>query len=225
MKQYHIYKKEIRTRTYFDDNLMSIPVSKEIKTGWDYLGFIEGTPKLLYFFFERKKVTLAALKRFCDKHTAKNFGAEVPEDSKYVYIVTDDKGKPLDVYTLLKEHCYNRQRKNSYVFRKSPVPSTGKGKWKFANYYRTFPKPKPKDTESYKEAFDSCEHIKIKEHDIPSTWDDIPRADFRDRSWKRHRRYQHKSNMPSYKEKRNNDIIEPLPQMIFIVVASTFDGC
>ena len=205
MKYYHIYLKRIETKNYFNDGLLYEATIKNVITNWMYLGCVKGTKELLFYLTGKRTIRPAALRRFCNDHTTENPNPIFPVNSNYLYMITDDKGKALNAYNLLSNLCNNNsnnylEKRNNYSYRKSPVPFTGKGRWFFGNYYRTFPKPEPEDKESIKEATDSCEHIKIKKHNIPDTWDDIPRTDVRDRSWKRHRPHQYKSNKPSYKK-------------------------
>ena len=76
--------------------------------------------------------------------------------------------------------------KHTRDYRKNPVPRTGKKSW---NYYR-----KIKTFQERKESIYSKEYIRAKRNytNLPNSWDDITRKDFKDRSWKRHRKTQWK---------------------------------
>ena len=89
--------------------------------------------------------------------------------------------------------------KKVYKFRCEPVPGVSNGQWKFANYYRKFPKPKRDAEDVIDEVRMYTRNYKVKDHVTPNTYDDVVRSDVRDRSWKRHRDNQFKRSKPSYK--------------------------
>lgn len=125
------------------------------------------------------------------------------EDSTYStkYIVRDKFGSMFsrneilkDIYEYNKSKCskdpYVRKYKEWYdhvIFRHTPVPGTGKNKWRFRNYYK---KPKTAQEKRWSYAHKKYVRGKRRSHMLPSVWDDRVRGDIRNRkSWKNRKKY------------------------------------
>ena len=173
-------------------------------TGWKEYATVVGAKELINALLNSKYKKLHA-KEWCKRHWVYNQDdIDVSEDDilcsldcKFnVYSAIDDRGHEVDLINIVKS---SPRQKKVYKFRCGSVPGISKGKWKFANYYRKFPKPKKDAKETIDEVREYTRNYKIKDHTIPDTWDDIVRSDAGDRSWKRHRDNQFKRSRPSYR--------------------------
>ena len=179
-------------------------LDKIYDTGWSVYATVVGAKELVNTLLNSKYKKSHA-KEWCKKHWVYNKDdIDVSEDdilhsigSKFnVYSAIDDRGREVDLMNIVRNFPHP---KKVYKFRCGSVPGISKGQWKFANYYRTFPKPKKDAEEVIDEVRMYTRNYKVKDHVTPSTWDDIERSDVRDRSWKRHRDNQFKRSKPSYK--------------------------
>ena len=201
MRTYTIY---IRTfHGYRNINDMN-KLDKIYDTGWSVYAIVVGAKELVNTILNTKYKKLHA-KEWCKKHYVYNReDIDVSEDdilysldSKFnVYTAIDDRGHEVNLINIVKN---SPRRKKVYKFRCGSVPGISKGQWKFANYYRKFPKPKRDAEDDIEEVRMYTRNYKVKDHKTPNTWDDIERSDVRDRSWKRHRDNQFKRSRPSYK--------------------------
>ena len=201
MRTYTIY---VRTfygyRNINDRNKLD----KVYDSGWRTYATVVGAKELINTLLNTKYKKLHA-KEWCKKHWVYNKDdIDVSEndilyslDSKFnVYTAIDDRGHEVNLINIVKN---SPRRKKVYKFRCGSVPGISKGQWKFANYYRKFPKPKRDAEDVIDEVRMYTRNYKVKDHKTPNTWDDIERSDVRDRSWKRHRDNQFKRSRPSYK--------------------------
>lgn len=183
-------------------------LDKIYDTGWSVHATVVGAKELINALLNSKYKKLHA-KEWCKRHYVYHKEEiDVPEaDILYsysgmfsgmfnVYSVIDDRGHEVDLMNIIKS---SPRQKKVYKFRCDSVPGISKGKWKFAHYYRKFPKPKKDAKETIDEVREYTRNYKIKDHTIPDTWDDIVRSDAGDRSWKRHRDNQFKRSRPSYR--------------------------
>ena len=179
-------------------------LDKIYDTGWSVYATVVGAKELVNTILNSKYKKSHA-KEWCKKHWVYNKNdIDVSEDdilysldSKFnVYTAIDDRGHEVDLMNIVRNFPHP---KKVYKFRCEPVPGVSKGQWKFANYYRKFPKPKKDAEEVIDEVRMYTRNYKVKDHVTPSTYDDIERSDIRHRSWKRHRDNQFKRSKPSYK--------------------------
>ena len=179
-------------------------LGKIYDTGWSVYATVVGAKELVNTLLNSKYKKSHA-KEWCKKHWVYNKDdIDVAEDdilhsisSKFnVYSAIDDRGHEVDLMNIVRNFPHP---KKVYKFRCGSVPGISKGQWKFANYYRKFPKPKKDAEEVIDEVRMYTRNYKVKDHVTPNTWDDIERSDVRDRSWKRHRDNQFKRSKPSYK--------------------------
>ena len=201
MRTYTIY---IRTfHGYRNINDMN-KLDKIYDTGWSVYAIVVGAKELVNTLLNSKYKKSHA-KEWCKKHYVYDReDIDVSEndilyslDSKFnVYTAIDDRGHEVNLINIVKN---SPRKKKVYKFRCGSVPGISKGQWKFANYYRKFPKPKNDAEEAISEVRMYTRSYKVKDHITPNTWDDIERSDVRDRSWKRHRDNQFKRSKPSYK--------------------------
>ena len=179
-------------------------LDKIYDTGWSVYATVVGAKELVNTILNSKYKKSHA-KEWCKKHYVYNReDIDVSEDdilysigSKFnVYTAIDDRGHEVNLMNIVRNlHV----PKKVYKFRCEPVPGVSKGQWKFANYYRKFPKPKKDAEEVIDEVRMYTRNYKVKDHVTPNTYDDVVRSDVRDRSWKRHRDNQFKRSKPSYK--------------------------
>ena len=179
-------------------------LDKIYDTGWSVYATVVGAKELVNTLLNSKYKKSHA-KEWCKKHWVYNKDdIDVAEDdilhsigSKFnVYSAIDDRGHVVDLMNIVRNlHV----PKKVYKFRCGSVPGVSKGQWKFANYYRKFPKPKKDAEEVIDEVRMYTRNYKVKDHVTPNTYDDVVRSDVRDRSWKRHRDNQFKRSKPSYK--------------------------
>ena len=201
MRTYTIY---IRTfHGYHNINDMN-KLDKIYDTGWSVYAIVVGAKELVNTILNTKYKKLHA-KEWCKKHYVYDReDIDVSEnDILYslngrfnVYTAIDDRGHEVNLINIVKN---SPRKKKVYKFRCGSVPGISKCQWKFANYYRKFPKPKRDAEDDIEEVRMYTRNYKVKDHVTPSTWDDIERSDVRDRSWKRHRDNQFKRSKPSYK--------------------------
>ena len=178
-------------------------------TGWKEYATVVGAKELVNTILNTKYKKSHA-KEWCKKHYVYDReDIDVSEDdilysigSKFnVYTAIDDRGHEVNLMNIVRNlHV----PKKVYKFRCEPVPGVSKGQWKFANYYRKFPKPKKDAEDVIDEVKMYTRNYKVKDHVTPNTWDDIERSDVRDRSWKRHRDNQFKRSKPSYKTQKTD---------------------
>ena len=201
MRTYTIY---IRTFYGYRNINNMTKLDKIYDTGWRAYATVVGAKELINTILNSKYKKLHA-KEWCKKHWVYNKDdIDVSEDdilysfdSKFnVYTAIDDRGHEVNLINIVKN---SPRKKKVYKFRCEPVPGVSKGQWKFANYYRKFPKPKKDAEDVIDEVRMYTRNYKVKDHVTPSTYDDIERSDVRDRSWKRHRDNQFKRSKPSYK--------------------------
>lgn len=203
MRTYTIY-----VRTFYGmrnvDNIDN-KLDKIYDTGWKEYATVVGAKELISTLLDTRYKKLYA-REWCKRHWVYNQDdIDLSEDdilhsisSKFdVYSAIDDRGHEVDLMNIIKSSP--RHQKKVYKFRCDSVPGISKGQWKFANYYRKFPKPKKDAKETIDEVREYTRNYKIKDHTIPDTWDDIVRSDAGDRSWKRHRDNQFKRSRPSYR--------------------------
>lgn len=174
-------------------------------TGWKEYATVVGAKELLNTLLNSRYKRLYA-REWCERHYVYHKeDIDVSEDDLLysysgtfnVYSVIDDRGHEVDLMNIIKSSP--RHQKKVYKFRCDSVPGISKGQWKFAHYYRKFPKPKKNAKDAIDEVREYTRNYKIKDHTIPDTWDDIVRSDAGDRSWKRHRDNQFKRSRPSYR--------------------------
>ena len=179
-------------------------LDKIYDTGWSVYATVVGAKELVNTLLNSKYKKSHA-KEWCKKHWVYNKDdIDVAEDdilhsigSKFnVYSAIDDRGREVDLMNIVRNFPHP---KKVYKFRCGSVPGISKGQWKFANYYRKFPKPKKDAEDVIDEVRMYTRNYKVKDHVTPNTYDDIERSDVRDRSWKRHRDNQFKRSKPSYK--------------------------
>ena len=201
MRTYTIY---VRTFYGYRNIYNMTKLDKVYDSGWSFYAKVVGVKELINTILNSKYKKSHA-KEWCKKHYVYNReDIDVSEDdilysigSKFnVYSAIDDRGREVDLMNIVRSL---HSPKKVYKFRCEPVPGVSKGQWKFANYYRTFPKPKKDAEEVIDEVRMYTRNYKVKDHVTPNTWDDIERSDVRDRSWKRHRDNQFKRSKPSYK--------------------------
>ena len=179
-------------------------LDKIYDTGWSVYATVVGAKELVNTLLNSKYKKSHA-KEWCKKHWVYNKDdIDVSEDdilhsigSKFnVYSAIDDRGREVDLMNIVRNFPHP---KKVYKFRCGSVPGISKGQWKFANYYRKFPKPKKDAEDVIDEVRMYTRNYKVKDHVTPNTYDDVVRSDVRDRSWKRHRDNQFKRSKPSYK--------------------------
>lgn len=178
------------------------------ETDWVPYAYVKGAKVLVETILNTKYKRLHA-EEWCKNHyiygsgkvLVSEFELFLREGHVYIaYSALDDRGKPVDLVNVARNFPIpKRNSEKYYKFRCDAVPGISHSRWAFNNYYRKFPKPQASDEESITEAKQYTRHYKIKEHTIPDTWDDIPRSNVYDRSWKRHRDHQRKRTRPSYK--------------------------
>ena len=201
MRTYTIY---VRTFYGYRNIYNMTKLDKIYDTGWSVYATVVGAKELVNTLLN-SKYRKSHAKEWCKKHYVYNReDIDVSEDdilysigSKFnVYTAIDDRGHEVNLMNIVRNlHV----PKKVYKFRCEPVPGVSKGQWKFANYYRKFPKPKKDAEDVIDEVKMYTRNYKVKDHVTPNTWDDIERSDVRDRSWKRHRDNQFKRSKPSYK--------------------------
>ena len=201
MRTYTIY---VRTFYGYRNIYNMTKLDKIYDTGWSVYATVVGAKELVNTLLN-SKYRKSHAKEWCKKHYVYNReDIDVSEDdilysigSKFnVYTAIDDRGHEVNLMNIVRNlHV----PKKVYKFRCEPVPGVSKGQWKFANYYRKFPKPKKDAEDVIDEVRMYTRNYKVKDHVTPDTWDDIERSDVRDRSWKRHRDNQFKRSKPSYK--------------------------
>lgn len=108
--------------------------------------------------------------------------------AEFAFIVLDEFGDVVDP-RVIRELWHARNTPPDPRFRNGPVPRTGKrGSYRYHRHPRTTPTLR---------AAVAAEQMGLplrgRSRDVPTAWDDINRADFHDRSWKRHRRTQWKA--------------------------------
>ena len=202
MRTYTIYIRTFQgTRNIYNMNKLD----KIYDTGWKEYATVVGAKELINTLLNSRYKRLHA-KEWCKRHCVYNQDdIDVSEDDILcsldcefnVYSVIDDRGHEVDLMNIVKS---SPRQKKVYKFRCDSVPGISKGQWKFAHYYRKFPKPKKDAKETIDEVREYTRNYKIKDHTIPDTWDDIVRSDAGDRSWKRHRDCQFKRSKPSYRQ-------------------------
>ena len=201
MRTYTIY---VRTFYGYRNIYNMTKLDKIYDTGWSVYATVVGAKELVNTLLNSKYKKSHA-KEWCKKHWVYNKDdIDVAEDdilhsigSKFnVYSAIDDRGREVDLMNIVRNFPHP---KKVYKFRCGSVPGISKGQWKFANYYRTFPKPKRDAEDVIDEVRMYTRNYKVKDHVTPNTYDDIERSDVRDRSWKRHRDNQFKRSKPSYK--------------------------
>lgn len=114
------------------------------------------------------------------------------------YVIRDEFGSVFsrgEILNAIAENNYLKyHKKNSYfynkfefMYRKTPVPYTGKRRWRFKNFYR-----RPKTTQEKRLSYAYTNYIRgrRKPRSLPDSWEDIPR--FNTKNWKKHRRTQYK---------------------------------
>ena len=201
MRTYTIY---VRTFYGYRNIYNMTKLDKIYDTGWSVYATVVGAKELVNTLLN-SKYRKSHAKEWCKKHYVYNReDIDVPEDdilysigSKFnVYSAIDDRGHEVNLMNIVRNlHV----PKKVYKFRYEPVPGVSNGQWKFANYYRKFPKPKRDAEDVIDEVKMYTRNYKVKDHVTPNTYDDIERSDVRDRSWKRHRDNQFKRSKPSYK--------------------------
>lgn len=203
MRTYTIYVRTFQGMRNVDSMNMN-KLDKIYDTGWSVYATAVGAKELVNTLLNTKYKKLHA-KEWCKKHYVYNReDIDVLEDDILhsvgcefnVYSAIDNRGHEVDLMNIIRNYTVP---KKVYKFRCGSVPGISKGQWKFANYYRKFPKPKKDAKETIDEVREYTRNYKIKDHTIPDTWDDIVRSDAGDRSWKRHRDYQFKRSKPSYR--------------------------
>lgn len=208
MQTYHVYRKRFSTILYIDEN--GYPFKRTEKTPWVYLGSVVGAKNLCKIFLNTK------YKRKYYKNWCRQFYVNpdedvlnklTNEDEQIFYQFTNDKGYIVYFEEIVESVHGNKDnyRKQTYKYRKDPVPYLSEH-WFHSGYYRKFPKPYSKDKESIDEVKKHTRNYKIKEHHFPSSWDDIPKSNIRNRNWKKYRKTQSKKKYQSFK--KLNDCLE-----------------
>ena len=66
-------------------------------------------------------------------------------------------------------------------YRYSSIPGVGKNRWSFKHYYNH-----PKTTQELREGYNYPEYTrsKRKKYYLPTSWDDRPRGDIKQKNWK-----------------------------------------
>jgi hypothetical protein len=95
-----------------------------------------------------------------------------------------------------RRKAWDKKRWGKYEFRNGPVKGTSRKRAHRGSYMRT-PKTKQERSEvslfeSYEELKDLNIRIRGRRKHLPTNWDDMIRADYYDRNWKRHRKTQYK---------------------------------
>ena len=206
MRTYTIY---VRTFYGYRNIYNMTKLDKIYDTGWSVYATVVGAKELVNTLLNSKYKKSHA-KEWCKKHYVYNReDIDVSEDdilysigSKFnVYSAIDDRGHEVNLMNIVRNlHV----PKKVYKFRCEPVPGVSNGQWKFANYYRKFPKPKRDAEDVIDEVRMYTRNYKVKDHVTPNTYDDIERSDVRDRSWKRHRDNQFKRSKPSDKAQKTD---------------------
>ena len=206
MRTYTIY---VRTFYGYRNIYNMTKLDKIYDTGWSVYATVVGAKELANTLLN-SKYRKSHAKEWCKKHYVYNReDIDVSEDdilysigSKFnVYSAIDDRGHEVNLMNIVRNlHV----PKKVYKFRCEPVPGGSNGQWKFANYYRKFPKPKKDAEDVIDEVRMYTRNYKVKDHVTPNTYDDVVRSDVRDRSWKRHRDNQFKRSKPSYKAQKTD---------------------
>ena len=150
-----------------------------------------------YWFVEKHIVTT-----FKDRPDNWFFGWKLwkLDEKPDLYVVRDKFGSVFTPTEIL-EDIRKRNRKKStltqwflkkhdFVYRKTPVPFTGKRHWSFSNFYKT-----PRHAQEKRWNIAHKKYVRGKRHAryLPDPYDDYPRSDIRDRkNWKRNRKTQWK---------------------------------
>ena len=111
-------------------------------------------------------------------------------DKRTKYVLRDVLGSVFSTSEILRDigvhtvskHREEYNRRYDFVFRATPVPYTGKPRWRFENYYR-----KPKTTQERRWSCAHGDYVRGKRryHALPNVWDDIVRGDADSRKcWK-----------------------------------------
>lgn len=111
------------------------------------------------------------------------------------YILRDKFGSVFSTSEILHDiREWNRQnyngrlynRRYDFVYRATPVPYTGKTKWRFKHYYK---RPKTAQERRWSCAHEEYVRGKRKSHMLPNAWDDYVRGDADNRKcWKSHKK-------------------------------------
>jgi len=115
------------------------------------------------------------------------------------YIVRDEFGSVFTSTEILEDKFDKNKKKSSleqwflkkhdFTYRKTPVPFTGKRKWRFSNSYKT---PRHAQERKWNMAHKGYVRGKRNSKYLPDPWDDYPRSDIYDKNWKRQRKTQWK---------------------------------
>lgn len=128
----------------------------------------------------------------------------------FSYIIRDEFNNKIGYYDILKlyQEAHPPKYRYRYIprinyktendFRINPVPYTGNRPKRY-KYYRKLKTTNEKKAAIYHEMDEDIKYHNVKirtqrnSNNLPNSWDDYKRSDFRDRSWKRHRKHQWKN--------------------------------
>jgi len=154
----------------------------------NYNGFIESTS----IYFVRNHIVTT----FKDAHSNLLLWLNSGESTER-FIVRDALGSVFstseiinDISNLLdnryKDNKYYKQQYNGVVFRRTPIPYTGTGRYKFGCFYK-----KPKTTQEKRLSFAHSGLVRGKRraNALPDTWDDVVRSDvYTRKNWKHYKK-------------------------------------
>ena len=217
MKKYKIFRRKIERKVVYFDSETFYWKYEFVKRPWELYAEVTGVKAMIYVLFDGYSArwnSTVRLEEFMKKRIVFDMLSEPakfdPNVHDCYYLIRDEKDNVINPYQMMKPYFKNKRHKYTYYwsvrrgidykFRKGPVPGTGtKNRWHFPNYYRTFPKNSRTNPEVIDEIREYTRNYKVKDHEVPNTWDDIPRGDCRNRNWKRHREKQYKHEGKSYK--------------------------
>lgn len=124
-----------------------------------------------------------------------NFG----RDWSYVrhpYVVTDRRDRIVPVEHLLGMYRAYRKKKHSHRYPKFMIPQLRNPGHKRGGGYGYYRAIRTTQEIRMQDAWKDVEHAPPvrRRRELPNSWDDISRSDWRIRSWKRHRSHQWKEN-------------------------------
>jgi len=157
-----------------------------------YNNYQEFISSIDYYFVEKHVVTTMK-----DWPTGWFVHWQIGENRYPKYIVRDEFGSVFSQSEILHDarelrrinyimgRFYNRR--HNFVFRATPVPYTGKSKWRFKYYYK-----RPKTTQERRWGYaHDVKYVRGKRrpHILPNSWEDEVRSDVRlGKSWKHYKK-------------------------------------
>lgn len=203
MRTYRIYIKTIKD-TYIYDPVFGITKGKgAFETGWMFYKEVKGGKELCKTLLNNRWRKMH-YKSWCENHCVMDLNIDVEKyyiegHENNVYLIIDDRDYAVDFSKIAKDLVQLPKSPTVYKYRYDPVPGINNQHWAFANYYRSFSKPRVEDVESIDEAKAYTRNYKIKDSYVPDTWDDIPRSTCHNNSWKRYRKRQNKKEYQSFR--------------------------